>query len=204
MRRIGRIALACLLGGGQAFAGALVVSVHDRAGPVADVIVALEPLDPPAAGVAAHADVDQVDKRFIPRISVVRTGTSVAFPNSDRIRHEVYSFSPTKTFTLKLYAGRTAPPVVFDRPGLVVLGCNIHDTMVGFVAVVDTPYFGRTDAKGELALSAPAGRYRLRVWHPDLDRAVPLQPVALTADAKPIAVEISRAPNPGTVGPWTD
>ena len=204
MRSFAVAALAGLLLAASAAAGALTVSVHDRAGPVADAVVALEPVDAPSPAAAAHADVDQVNKRFVPRISVVRTGTSVEFPNSDRIRHEVYSFSPTKTFTLKLYAGRAALPVVFDRAGLVVLGCNIHDTMVGFIAVVDTPYFGRTDSNGVLALGAPPGRYRLRVWHPDLDRPVPLQPVTLTADAKPIAVEISRAPNPSTVGPWSD
>ena len=204
MRHVVLVALTGSVLAASALAGGPTVSVHDRSGPVADVVVALEPVDAPAAAAAAHADVDQVNKRFVPRISVVRSGTSVEFPNSDRIRHEVYSFSPTKIFTLKLYAGRTAPPVVFDRPGLVVLGCNIHDTMVGFIAVVDTPYFGRTDSKGELALSAPPGRYRLRVWHPDLDRAVPLQAVTVTADATPIAIEISRAPNPSTVAPWSD
>ena len=205
MRSLSLLALAGSLSLAPAIAGPLTVSVHDRSGPVADVVVALEPVDAPApAAAAARADVDQVNKRFVPRISVIRAGTSVEFPNSDRIRHEVYSFSPARTFTLKLYAGRTAPPVVFDRSGLVVLGCNIHDTMVGFIAVVDTPYFGRTDAKGEIALDAPAGRYRLRVWHPDLERAMPLQPITVTADAKPIAVEISRAPSPGTVAPWSD
>ncbi len=201
------LALAALVGAvvaAPADAATVTVTVRDRAGPLAEAVVALEPVDAPAPAALVRADVDQVNKRFIPRISVVRTGTSVSFPNSDRIRHEVYSFSPTKTFTLKLYAGRAAPPVVFDRPGLVVLDCNIHDTMVGFIAVVDTPYFGRTDSSGVLALNAPAGRYRLRVWHPDLDQPVPLQPLTLTAEAKPIAVEVSRAPNPSTVAPWSD
>ena len=194
--------LVCALA--AAAAEALTVTVHDRAGAVADVVVSLEPADGTLAPVAGTATIDQVDKRFVPRISVVRTGTSISFPNSDRVRHEVYSFSPTKTFTLKLYAGRSAPPVVFERSGLVVLGCNIHDSMVGFVAIVDTPYFGRTDAQGQVTLSAPPGRYRLRIWHPDLDRPVPLQALSLAADAKPLAVEISRAQFPGTVAPWTE
>ena len=196
------VLLACVLAAGTA--QALTVMVHDRAGPAADVVVSLEPVDGPLAPVAAAATIDQLDKRFVPRISVVRSGTSVSFPNSDRIRHEVYSFSPTKTFTLKLYAGRSAPPVVFERSGLVVLGCNIHDSMVGFVAVVDTPYFGRTDAQGQVMLAAPPGRYQLRVWHPDLDRAAPLQALTLSADSKPVAVEISRAQSPGTVAPWAE
>ncbi len=192
----------CALASGAAHA--LTVTVRDRAGAAAEVVVALEPVGGAAAAPAVTEIIDQVDKRFTPRISVVRVGTSVSFPNSDRIRHEVYSFSPAKPFTLKLYAGRSAPPVVFDRAGLVVLGCNIHDSMVAFVAVVDTPYFGRTDAEGRVTINAPPGRYRLRVWHPDLDKAVPLQPLTLAPDTKPVAVEISRAPLPSTVGPWSE
>ncbi len=84
----------------------------------------------------------------MPRVTVVRTGTAVTFPNSDHIRHQVYSFSHAKIFTLKLYAGSPQHAVVFDQPGLVVLGCNIHDRMVAFVGVVDSPYFAKTDGFG--------------------------------------------------------
>jgi len=99
-------------------------------------------------------------------VNVVQTGTSVSFPNSDNIRHSVYSFSAPKIFTLKLYAGRSAEPVVFDKPGLIVLGCNIHDIMIAWLLVVDTPYFAHTDAGGMAILAKlPPGDYTLRTWH---------------------------------------
>jgi hypothetical protein len=95
----------------------------------------------------------------------VPTGTAISFPNLDTVRHHVYSFSPARTFELKLYNGRPSTPVVFDRAGVVVLGCNIHDQMVGTVVVVDTPLFGRTDAAGRVVLEVPAGEHRLLTWH---------------------------------------
>lgn len=107
----------------------------------------------------------QQDKTFIPEVTVVTQGTAVAFPNQDTVRHHVYSFSPIKKFDIKLYAGTPEKPIVFEQAGIAVLGCNIHDQMVAWVLVLNTPYFARTDAKGQLKLEAPAGDYRLRVWH---------------------------------------
>ncbi len=115
------------------------------------------------------AEMAQISKQFDPRVLVVPLGTAVAFPNRDTVRHHVYSFSPTKTFELKLYAGVAANPVVFDKIGIAVLGCNIHDNMAAWVVVVDTPYYGRSPKSGLVALAnVPAGTYRLRVWHPSL------------------------------------
>jgi plastocyanin len=116
--------------------------------------VIFDPLDRTPPGGHASAVVDQVHKHFVPRVSVIRTGTAVTFPNSDNIRHQVYSLSDAKKFTLKLYAGSPKVEVLFDKPGLVVLGCNIHDSMVAFVAVVDTPYFGKVPDSGVLTLDA--------------------------------------------------
>ncbi|MGH8170113.1 MAG: methylamine utilization protein [Steroidobacteraceae bacterium] len=102
----------------------------------------------------------------MPRVSVVQVGTAIDFPNSDNIRHSVYSFSPAKTFELKLYAGRAAPPVTFDKTGIVVLGCEIHDTMVAWLLVVSTPYYGKSDSRGIVTLhDLRAGDYELRAWH---------------------------------------
>lgn len=113
--------------------------------------------------------VDQRDKQFDPRISVIATGTAVSFPNSDQIRHSVYSFSPAKTFSMKLYSGKPSAPVVFDRPGIVVLGCNIHDRMAAWVVVVDSPLYGRTDGTGHLTLhNTRPGDYELHLWYPGL------------------------------------
>jgi plastocyanin len=171
--------------------------------PAVDAIVVLDPLDSAAPGTAATAVIDQVNKRFVPHVSVVRTGTSVTFPNSDHIRHQAYSFSPAKTFSLKLYAGSPEVDVVFDKPGLVVLGCNIHDTMVGFVGVVDSPYFGKITQTGAVTLDLPAGRYRMRIWHPNL-AAVTQAPQEFTVAEKPASIPIIVELDPGreTVAAW--
>lgn len=168
------LALLASLVSAAAPASQFVATVTDDAGrPVADAVVYL------SSGTAAGApttmirpttiEVDQVDKEFVPRVSVVQTGTAIEFPNSDNIRHQVYSFSPAKTFTLKLYSGRPSAPVIFDQPGMVVLGCNIHDHMVAWVLAVDTPWFARTDTQGRASIGElPAGTYSLSVWHSGL------------------------------------
>jgi hypothetical protein len=113
---------------------------------------------------------DQHDLQFVPSILPVHTGTPVVFPNSDPVAHQVYSFSPAKRFALGLYRGQQHAPIVFDRPGVVVLGCNIHDNMVGYIYVTDAPFFGMTDDKGAWGVAAaPAGEYRLQIWTPRLD-----------------------------------
>ena len=146
------------------------VAVRDLdAKPLMDAVVFAEPLGAaaPASHAAAHALIDQVNKEFVPLVSIVRVGTEVSFPNSDNIRHSIYSFSAPKPFTTKLYSGKQAPPVLFDKPGVVVLGCNIHDQMAAWVVVVDTPYFAKTSAAGTAALKGlTPGDYRVSVWYP--------------------------------------
>jgi plastocyanin len=113
------------------------------------------------------AVMDQKNLAFLPRVLVVAAGTSVEFPNNDSVSHQVYSFSAAKHFQLPLYKGEVHPPITFDRPGLVVLGCNIHDGMVGYIFVTDAPYFGTTGAEGNLQLKGlPAGDYRVTIWSP--------------------------------------
>ncbi|MDQ5926289.1 MAG: hypothetical protein QG554_1231 [Pseudomonadota bacterium] len=121
---------------------------------------------PARAAKGAQGQMAQRDKAFAPTLLVVQTGTPVFFPNFDTVRHHVYSFSPTKPFELKLYAGTPVAPIIFDRAGTATLGCNIHDRMLGYIHVVDTPHFGQTDAQGSLVLDLPPGRHRLRVWSP--------------------------------------
>ena len=169
-----------------------------------DTIIVFSPLDSTPAPSHDSATIDQVDKRFVPRVTVIRTGTEVSFPNSDRIRHQVYSFSPPKVFTLKLYAGTSSAPVTFDKPGLVVLGCNIHDYMVGFVAVVDSPYFAKLPASGSALINLPAGRYRLRVWHANLTAAVPQQDVSVQSAPLTLAVSINLDSAAPAVAAWPD
>ena len=118
---------------------------------------------------AGRAIVDQQDKEFVPHVRAVMTGTEVTFPNRDEIRHHVYSFSPAKKFELPLFKGTQSAPVTFDKPGIVVLGCNIHDWMLGYVAVLETPHFDTTGADGHARIAnLPAGTYDVHVWHPRL------------------------------------
>jgi plastocyanin len=113
--------------------------------------------------------VDQQDKEFVPYVRPILVGTEVTFPNKDDIRHHVYSFSPAKKFELPLFKGTPPPPVKFDKAGIVVLGCNIHDWMLGYVYVLETPYFGTTAANGRARIAGmPAGTYEVQVWHPRL------------------------------------
>jgi len=151
---------------GLAHAG-VTVHVQDDAGKaVADAAVYLEGGPAQAKSKRASAEIEQRNKTFIPLVTVVQTGTEISFPNNDTVRHHVYSFSPAKSFDLKLYAGKPAAPVLFDKSGTVVLGCNIHDQMLAYVQVVDTPYFAKTDANGNAKIASPAsGKYSLKVWH---------------------------------------
>jgi len=113
--------------------------------------------------------IDQVDKEFIPYVTVVRRGSAINFPNNDDIRHQVYSFSQSKQFELPLYSGNEFRPVVFNKRGAVALACNIHDWMKAYVYVVDTDKFVLTDQAGQGLLSnLPNGQYEVLVWHPEL------------------------------------
>jgi plastocyanin len=171
---IGSAALA-LVCSGIAHGGELRVRVLDHKGKqVPDAVILAVPADPKMALRAKGAAdaVDQVDKQFVPYVKPIFVGSTVRFPNSDNIRHQVYSFSPAKKFELPLYGGRNAPPVVFDKPGVVVLGCNIHDWMVGYIYVSETPFFAKTGASGTAVIAdLPAGDYSVRIWHPNLARA---------------------------------
>ena len=170
---------------GAASAGSLRVQVLDSAGkPLEGAVVSLES-DAARRAVRPlpEQEISQENKQFVPAVRVVTVGTLVRFPNRDSVRHHVYSFSPAKKFEIKLYAGTPAAPVRFDQPGVAVLGCNIHDQMVGWVVVLDTPYFAQTDAQGQALLEGmPAGAHQLRAWHARLpvDVTPPQQAIALT------------------------
>lgn len=169
-----------------ALAGHVDASVLDSDGrPVGDAIVyATAPGRARATPPGVKAVMDQIDKEFVPFVLPVQVGTLVRFPNQDNIRHNVYSFSAPKPFSLQLYRGTEAPPVLFDKPGVVILGCNIHDFMLAYVLVLETPYFARTGADGKARLTdLPAGSYELRAWHPRLPGAAEpaSQPVAVAA-----------------------
>jgi plastocyanin len=164
----GSLLLTVLVFAGDLLAGSLEVVVKDdKGGPGSDAVAYA--VSAASAAPKKHAVVDQRDKQFIPYVTAVQVGTAVSFPNSDNIRHHVYSFSPAKKFELPLYSGVPAEPVVFDKVGFVTLGCNIHDWMIAYVAVLPTPYFQVTRQDGRAMLKdLPAGQYTVQVWHPAL------------------------------------
>ena len=129
--------------------------------PLFDVEANMLPHQPPAV-------MNQIDKQFVPHVLVVNTRTDITFPNADNLFHHVYSFSPTKQFELKLYKEFTAEPLTFDAPGIVDIGCNIHDWMLGYIVVTDSPFFAKTESEGSISLSLPKGDYNVRFWHPSV------------------------------------
>jgi plastocyanin len=167
--------------------------------PLAGAVVMLEaqaPELPPVAPV--QAAMDQVDLAFAPDVLVVPVHSSVRFPNSDAVSHQVYSFSAARQFQLPLYRGKPYPPMLFDKPGVVTLGCNIHDRMLAYIVVTAAPFFGRTDALGNWASSnVPNGRYKLTVWHPLLNEPRPPEkPVELTRDHDAVELQLTRPLRP--------
>ena len=180
------LALAVALSA-PAAASSLTVQVADRAGaPLADAVVYAEPaMRKPTGAAARSTTIEQIGRQFVPQVSVVQTGTAVAFPNNDTVRHHVYSFSATKPFELKLYSGTPGSPILFDKPGTVILGCNIHDQMVAYIQVVNTPYFGKSDSTGKVQIAdLPPGKYKLKAWHHQL-----------ASNAAPVESDITVAKN---------
>jgi plastocyanin len=160
--------------------------------PLPETVVYLESREAKAAVRALPGvEIAQVERRFVPRVTVVPLGTEVVFPNRDKVRHHVYSLSPTKKFELKLYVGTPANPVNFDKPGVAVLGCNIHDQMIAWVVVVETPHFAVAGDNGSLRLdNVPPGSYRLRSWHAGLAPGAPAADEALVVPAAGVRVQV--------------
>jgi len=162
--------------------------------PLADAVLMLEPQGAhPAVKPLEGIDVAQENRAFLPLVTVVTVGTKVQFPNRDSVRHHVYSFSDARRFELKLYVGKPEKPISFDKAGVVVLGCNIHDQMVGWIVITDTPWYGKSAANGQLSLTdVPAGNYTLRTWHAGLPPGSPglEQPVVVGPAGQTVAVKL--------------
>ncbi|MFB2659431.1 methylamine utilization protein [Shewanella mangrovisoli] len=169
---------------------------------LADAVVELIPdVMPDKTTITDHYEMSQKNRTFIPFVLAVPRGAKVDFPNLDRTRHHVYSFSEAKPFELKLYVGKAEAPILFDKPGLVALGCNIHDYMQAFIYVADSPIVAVANEKGEIQFKAlTAGHYKVKLWHPwqkamsepkDLNLAAETQTLTLALDverqAKPSA-----------------
>jgi plastocyanin len=206
-----RVLLCALLCGVgvPASAATLVVHVLKRDGkPLPGAVVTAEPeSSPPSPATPVKAIMDQVNLAFLPDVLVIPVHSTVQFPNSDAVGHQVYSFSSARQFQLPLYRGKPYPPVQFDQPGVVTLGCNIHDNMLGYIIVTAAPWFGRTDAQGAWqGRDLPAGKFRVRVWHPLLNEPREMErSVDLTGDGSVefrLAKPLRPAPLSGRPRSW--
>lgn len=198
MNRVAKFLALALAAPAAGLAATVTVTLKDVQGkPLEDAVVWVIP-KAPASVPPRGAMVEQKDKAFIPLVSVIQTGTLVAFPNRDEIRHHVYSFSQPKVFDIKLYAGTPVAPTLFDKPGEVVLGCNIHDHMIAYIYVVDTPWFAKANKEGIARIeNVPAGNYDLHARHyAQASQAAPV-PVRLRADeASQASFTVGRRPMP--------
>jgi plastocyanin len=173
--------ISCFLMVNIANAADLHLSVFDQQNqPLAKAVAALVP-ETPVIFPQQKAIIDQKNNLFVPDLLVVRTNTQIYFPNSDDVRHHVYSFSAAKKFELRLYHGKTAEPILFDQPGKVVLGCNIHDSMVAHIFILDTDYYQISSTDGKLDFTdIPPGNYRLQLFHPQMDSEYMEEKIQLT------------------------
>jgi plastocyanin len=155
--------------------------------------VSLIPLDGPAKITPPTEPrvIAQKNTEFTPYVTVIAVGTSVSFPNQEeKISHQVFANSETKNFDLPLHKPGKAGTVVFDRAGVAAIGCNIHDWMIAYVAVVSTPWFGQSGATGGVTIpGVTAGRYRAEIWQPRLEKIVTRE-LTVTDAASP-AVELT-------------
>ncbi len=164
-------------------AASLTVQVEaSNSAAAADAVVYLESASGQALPkMGRPAQIEQKGRAFVPTVTVIQSGASISFPNNDTVRHQVYSFSPAKVFELKLYSGAGGEPLLFDKPGTVIIGCNIHDKMSAYIQVVDTPYFAKTDNSGKAVIdNLPSGKYNLKVWYRTIPPGTPVPEQAIS------------------------
>jgi plastocyanin len=169
-KRISSLLIVVLLSVGSLGAAEFQISVVDPKGDPIEGAVAWvqgsgEKPEPPR-----EVEIIQKEQQFTPEVTIIPVGSTVSFPNLDSVQHHVYSFSHAKKFDIPLYIGKS-PAILFESPGVVTLGCNIHDWMAAYVLILDTRNHATTGADGQAALKAPGGvkgKTRIQVWHPRL------------------------------------
>ena len=197
------LVIAALLGSLPAAAvrAAGTVQVHcvdTKNQPVADAVAWLTPLDvtPVLAPPAKPLVIEQQDQEFRPYVTPVVVGTRISFPNHDTVQHHVYSVSKPKPFEIPLYRGESKEAVLFDHPGIVTIGCNIHDWMIAYVLVLATPYYAKSADAGIAVISSlPPGHYRLEVWHPRLAAEVTRAVTVAETDTSPQVITMTLKPD---------
>lgn len=212
MRRLPVAALLCLFIQPAWAADVTVIVMSQSRAPISDAVVTLSPTggDVSSGESPKHAVMVQEHQQFAPFVLPIRVGTTVEFPNRDSFRHHVYSFSPAKTFELKLYGGGETQTVTFDVPGAVALGCNIHDNMLAYIYVVETPYFAKTSSNGRAVIQGvPPGNYEIAAWHPN-QKSQPSNPtgnfdvVSENNVEKIVSIEMKRDRRPRQPGAFDE
>lgn len=176
-----------------------VAALDQNAAAITELVVWLTPLDAPLPPLPApgsiSAIVEQKDEEFNPYIIAVRTGTEVEFPNLDDVQHHVYSLSRPAKFDIPLHGGNKTESVILDQAGIVPVGCNIHDWMLSYVVVTDSPWFALTGESGSTTFSnIPSGRYTLSAWNPRLRKTHELE-VTLADGTNEVALELRLRPD---------
>lgn len=172
------------------------LQVTDKDGnPLPDAVVMLH--DVTSQGQEASGVISQGGQMYQPFVSSFDVGTEVAFTNTDNFRHHVYSFSKAKKFALSLFGGDTDMSVTFDKPGVVALGCNIHDNMMAFAFVTDAPRHGVTGDGGEVTFAdLEATPAKVSVWYPGMNDAVMLSAAQIEAATVQLNVSPISQPEP--------
>jgi plastocyanin len=196
----GLLLLVC----GPAAATNVAAYVTDQDGkPVANAVVSIVADGRTMPAPATHLDpariIDQRDETFIPLVTILPRDGRVVFANNDKTKHQVYSFSPIKQFEITLAQGERSPSFAFDKAGVAVLGCNIHDHMIAYVFVSDSPWTAITGPNGRTVISdVPPGNYNIHVWHPQLPpgTAAPEQPILLSGETTEFSPRLKLSPPP--------
>ena len=190
---------------GPVLAGDVSVAVTDDSGvPVKDAVVSLTSPDQ-ALNKASEANpagvMTQRNKEFTPHVLPIRAGTTVRFPNHDDFRHQIYSFSKTKPFEISLYSGDEDKRETFDKPGIVALGCNIHDNMLGYIYVLATDHYAATGSDGTARVAGlKPGKYSLALWHPRQRGGELTQDVTVADGGVQLQLKVSLKALPAPVG----
>jgi plastocyanin len=193
IRFLSALALVAAIAPAAAHAATVTITVRQPDGtPLTDGVVLVDSAAAPRPVPRGPYAMEQKQIAFQPHVLIVPVGAQVAFPNRDSVRHHVYSFSKAKRFDLKLYGREDQRSIVFDTAGVVALGCNIHDTMSGFVIVTATPFYAHTDAQGRVTIpGVPAGAVTLRLWSPSIRAAGNVLAQAATVPAAGYATTLT-------------
>jgi plastocyanin len=187
-----RITLLLLLLFSQALLAQQIQIVDKQNQPVKNAVVWLKGSKQDTV-LDSHYTMSQKKRAFVPHVLAVPQGANVEFPNLDSIMHHVYSFSKTKQFELKLYHDKPEKPINFAQSGVVELGCNIHDWMLGYIVVVDGGIYGQTDEQGMVELSLPEGKFTLAVWHDRFNDISIQETIDMTNNAKSLSYQLKQA-----------